>query len=376
MKVALLSDCYLPRLGGIEVQVHDLARHLVAAGHEVEAFTATPGTGDLRKGTEVIDGIPVHRLAIPLPMDLPVNPFAPVELHRRLRTGHFDVAHVHMGVVSPFSMDSVRVLLNTGIPIAVTWHCLLSYVTPVVAAMGFVRRWSKHGVALSAVSGVAAEPLHQMAGAHATVDALPNGIDVSRWVPGTPRAPDGTVRVVTAMRLTTRKRPVHLLRVIQQARQQAPGADIRLEVLGEGPLRGRMERWVAREDAADWVSLPGRLSRDELHRRYINSDLYISPAELESFGIAALEARTTGLPVVGPRRSGISEFITDGVNGLLSEDDDGMARAVACLAGNKDVRQQMRRHNETHEPEQSWPAVIERTLGEYERARRLRCQRG
>ena len=36
----MLTDCYLPRLGGIEVQVHDLATRLVAAGHEVEVFTA------------------------------------------------------------------------------------------------------------------------------------------------------------------------------------------------------------------------------------------------------------------------------------------------------------------------------------------------
>ncbi|HEY6741889.1 MAG TPA: glycosyltransferase family 1 protein, partial [Lapillicoccus sp.] len=44
MRVALLSDCYLPRLGGIEVQVHDLAATLTARGHHVEVFTATPGT--------------------------------------------------------------------------------------------------------------------------------------------------------------------------------------------------------------------------------------------------------------------------------------------------------------------------------------------
>ena len=43
MRVALLSDCYLPRLGGIEVQVHDLAHRLAAAGHDVEVVTATAG---------------------------------------------------------------------------------------------------------------------------------------------------------------------------------------------------------------------------------------------------------------------------------------------------------------------------------------------
>ena len=40
----MLTDCYLPRLGGIEVQVHDLSARLRAAGHEVEIFTATPGS--------------------------------------------------------------------------------------------------------------------------------------------------------------------------------------------------------------------------------------------------------------------------------------------------------------------------------------------
>lgn len=50
MKVALLSDCYLPRLGGIEVQVHDLAGQLRAHGHEVEVFTATPGSHGERHG--------------------------------------------------------------------------------------------------------------------------------------------------------------------------------------------------------------------------------------------------------------------------------------------------------------------------------------
>ena len=81
MKVALLSDCYLPRLGGIEVQVHDLAAQLTSRGHHVEVFTATPGTHGERHGaTEVVDGITVHRMALRLPWDLPVNPLAPLTL--------------------------------------------------------------------------------------------------------------------------------------------------------------------------------------------------------------------------------------------------------------------------------------------------------
>ena len=62
MKIALVSDCYLPRLGGIEVQVHDLAQRLVAQGHEVVAYTVTPAHREQHSGLEIVDGIPVHAI--------------------------------------------------------------------------------------------------------------------------------------------------------------------------------------------------------------------------------------------------------------------------------------------------------------------------
>ena len=157
MKVALLSDCYLPRLGGIEVQVHDLAARLRDRGHEVTVFTATPGPHGERGGVvDQVDGVPVHRLALRLPFELPVNPFAPPELRRRLAQGGYDVAHVHMGVVSPFAVDAARVTTGLGLPTTMTWHCMLGALEPALRAAGYVRAWAERGIAMNAVSGVAA----------------------------------------------------------------------------------------------------------------------------------------------------------------------------------------------------------------------------
>ena len=58
LKIALISDCYVPRLGGIEMQVHDLARQLQRAGHEVVVITTTGGP-------DVVDGVRVHRIDVP-----------------------------------------------------------------------------------------------------------------------------------------------------------------------------------------------------------------------------------------------------------------------------------------------------------------------
>lgn len=372
MKVALLSDCYLPRLGGIEVQVHDLATQLRARGHDVEVFTATPGTHGERHGfVEVVDGTTVHRMALRLPWELPVNPLAPPEVRRRLREGGFDVAHVHMGVVSPFATDMADAALAVGVPTAITWHCLVERSRPLFRLTGHARRWHRRGGVLSAVSRVTAESVRGIVGGNPEVAVLPNGIDVSHWEPPHPRVtpPGEPVRVVAAMRFAARKRPVAVLEVARKAREIVP-ADVpfTLDLMGEGPERRRLERYAAAHDMASWVRLPGRVSRDELRRRYWESDLYLTPARLEAFGIAALEARTAGLPVLARTGTGVADFVEDGVHGVLAPDDDALAEALAHLVVDTRLRATIARHSATTPPPQSWSAVLDLVEAEYQRA--------
>ena len=381
MKVALLSDCYLPRLGGIEVQVHDLAARLMGRGHEVVIFTATPGNQGERGGfVDKVDGVPVQRLALRLPFELPVNPLAPRLLGQRLAEGGFEVAHIHMGVVSPFAVDCARVTTRMGLPTAMTWHCMLGPLEPVFRAARHVRTWASRGVAMSAVSAVAAEPLQRIVGADSVVNVLSNGIDVDRWVIPAGQVPAreaaGGVRVVSAMRLAARKRPMALLRTIARVRALVPtDVDISLEILGEGPDRRRLERFVAAHGMGGWVHLPGRVPRDELRERFAAADIYVAPAPLESFGIAALEARTVGLPVVGRLGSGLQEFVKDGLNGYLAADDEAMAGAVARLVSDDELRGSMTAYNRGTPPEQSWGRILDVAEAEYHRAKALALQR-
>lgn len=372
MKVALLTDCYLPRLGGIEVQTHDLAAQLRARGHEVEVFTATPGDRGERHGfVEDVDGVPVHRMAIRLPWQLPVNPFAPPEVRRRLAAGGFEIAHVHMGVVSPFATDLAGVALGLGMPTAITWHCLMERSQPVFRALGHARRWGARGAALSAVSGVAAASVQAVVGRGAEVRVFPNGIDTALWRPPVRevRAPGTPVEVVAAMRFAARKRPLAVLEVAARARDLAGGArPMRLTLYGEGPERGRLERFAQRHDMADWVSLPGRVGRDALRERYWDSDVYLTPARLEAFGIAALEARTAGLPVVARLDTGVGDFVVDGVNGLLGADDEALSRGLARLLTDARLRDDIATHNRDVAPDQDWPSVAALAEDEYRRA--------
>lgn len=366
MKVALLSDCYPPRTGGIESQVSDLAAQLVKAGHEVEVFTATAGADGSSAGAiEQLGGVRVHRMSTPLTGGLPVNPFAPPEVRRRLAAGGFDVAHVHLGVVSPFAWDMADVTTDLGLPTALTWHCVLDRAARPLGPM--VRRWAQRGAVLSAVSGFAAEGVHRAAKGE-PVAVLPNGIDPGAWPVGGLRRVQRPVRVVTASRLAPRKRVGALLKIAARAQERlGPGA-MTLDVYGDGSLRPWLEARVDALGLGDVVALRGRVGRDDLARAWAGADVYLSPTRLEAFGIAALEARTVGLPVIARGDSGVREVVTDGVSGLLAADDAGLADVLVRLVADETLRSRITRHNTETLPAQTWDRVVGLAVAEYRRA--------
>ena len=143
---------------------------------------------------------------------------------------------------------------------------------------------------------------------------------------------------------------------------------MRLVLFGEGPERRRLERYLARHDMTGWADLPGRVSREELRQAYWASDVYLTPARLEAFGIAALEARTAGLPVGARRDTGVGDFVVDGVNGLLGDTDDDLARALARLLSDPGLRRKLADHNRAEPPPQEWSAVAALAEEEYRRA--------
>ena len=377
-RIVHVSDCYAPRTGGIESQVRDLARAQAARGDEVHVLTATRGT-DGEHGGRVQDdgGVLVHRLGMPVPFDLPVNPAAPPHMRRLLEELRPDVVHVHAGVVSPFAFDGARVALAAGVPVAVTWHCMLDGMVPTLRTVVRRTAWSTAPVALSAVSRAAAERVSDIF--RARVDVLPNGMDLDRWAPRVgavprqagPPAPQ-PLRCVATMRLAPRKRGPALVGLVEDALTQLPPGALRLDVLGDGPARSTMQRRITRRGMDDVVHLRGRVAREQVREAYDDAEVFVAPAVLEAFGIAALEARTAGLVVVARRGTGIEEFVEDERDGLLVSSDTGMARALVRLATDRDLLASLRGYATRHRPVFDWSFALAAGDDQYGRARVLR----
>jgi glycosyltransferase involved in cell wall biosynthesis len=196
----------------------------------------------------------------------------------------------------------------------VTVHSLWSGLGPFPTWAAAVSGMRSAPVTWTSVSEVAAREVGRRVPAYAQVHVLPDAVDVS------PRdrtpAPGGCVRLVSTMRIAARKRPLDLLRIFERV-QQAVRVPVSLTIVGDGQQRPRLERLVATRGLTDHVRITGRVEPTEVLELLSTSDVYVAPAVLESFGLAALEARAVGLPVVGRLGTGLTDFIEDEVEGLL-----------------------------------------------------------
>jgi glycosyltransferase involved in cell wall biosynthesis len=362
LRIGLVSDCYVPRLGGIEMQVHDLARHLQAAGHEVVVVTPTAGPA-------VMDGVRVHRIDVPLlPFDIPFTPRAFRLVAELLEREDVDVAHFHGGLASPLAYGAARAAQRGGVPTVVTVHCMWSYATPIFAGLDRIGHWSEWPAVISAVSDVAAQPIRRVAGPDHPVIVLPNGIDGAAWaVEPEPRDPS-VVTLVSVMRLAPRKRPLQLLKMIRRVVNRIGDTTLRVVIIGDGPERPQLEKFLRTNDLTEVVELVGRRSRDEIRTIFGRSDVFVAPANLESFGIAALEARCAGLPVVAKARTGIREFVDHGREGLLASTDSDMVEQLVRIVRDQELRRMIAKHNRETPSPVEWPEVVARNEVAYRAA--------
>jgi glycosyltransferase involved in cell wall biosynthesis len=361
MRIVHVTDCYLPRMGGIETQVADLVHHQSAAGHDVHVVTSTSQDAD-RNGQ-------VHRIQAGWIRETMLRSLRTLQTVGQLRP---DVVHCHNSVLSPLAVAVAGGASELGIPTAVTVHSLLPAVGPILPLSGHVLGVRGLRVAWSAVSEVAAGPVRRVVGRSAQVEVLPNAVDVGWWreAASSRRSPrTDEVRIVSVGRMAGRKRPLPLLRIMAEVRDLV-GSDVplRLVLVGDGPQLRQVARRVRDLGMSDWVDLPGQLSRREIRDVLAAADLYVAPARLESFGIAALEARAVGLPVVAKDRGGVGEFVTNGTDGILATTDDDMARALARLVESAPLRESIRAHNGAVAPAFAWGDALARTDQLYARA--------
>jgi glycosyltransferase involved in cell wall biosynthesis len=345
MRILHVTDVYRPRVGGIELFVEGLGLRQAAAGHEVTVLTPTrAGSSTGPADLEVV--------RVPLGGYVPLRTL-PVDLTS------YDVVHAHLSVVSVFTTRVAKAAARAGVPVVNTVHSMWNGREGWVRIVGAIATWDRLPQVWTSVSRNAAATIEQVLSPKTDVRVVPNAVDVDWWHAGLDdRSATPGVTFATVMRLAGRKRPLQLVDMLAQVRLEVPpSVPLRAVIVGDGPLEERTRARIAAL-GLDWVTLTGELSPERVRAVYRAADVYVAPSHQESFGIAALEARAAGLPVVAMRSGGVGEFVRDGVEGLLCSDDDEMTDALTRLAADAPTRHAMSSHNRAHAPRHDWSLTL------------------
>jgi phosphatidylinositol alpha-mannosyltransferase len=207
---------------------------------------------------------------------------------------------------------------------------------------------------------------------------IPNGIDVDVYRPGL--APirhlrDDNVNILFVGRLEKRKGLGDLLRAYRSMTSRVP--NVRLIVVGDGPLRGRVDSYVARHRLPN-VILAGYVP-DSVKPRYYNSaDIFCAPATgSESFGIVLLEALASGLPVVATEVPGYMSVLEPGKDSLTVPPKNWreLAASLVILARDVDLRRRLADYAQHKARRYSWETISAEVIDVYNDARKALATR-
>lgn len=163
---------------------------------------------------------------------------------------------------------------------------------------------------------------------------IPNGTVIPDHVPQGKENGNHPFTIGSAGRLFPVKDYPLLVDIAADVNRQA--GDVRFELAGDGPERGKLLEQIKKNGLQEVFQLRGFM--EDISDFYEELDLYINTSLHEGSPMSVLEAMSHGLPVIAPTGGGISEIVRDGVDGFLVEGRDPKRFAEKCLAVYRDRR--------------------------------------
>ena len=329
--VTHVGKFYPPHMGGIETHLQTLSTGL-SRSMRLNVIVANEASF-LRK--EIIDGISVTRLAnLKTIRSMPICP----RLAATLRSLRSDIVHLHFP--NPATLLAYLASGRRG-PLVVTWHSDIVRQKLLSRALIPLHRWFVRNASLCIATSpnyIASSPILSVSRAHCRV--VPYGIPLERFVPPFDQTAEvrrryGPRIVLAVGRLIYYKGFEYLLRAMQQVKAN-------LVLIGEGPLRPRLECIADEMGIRQRVFFAGELDNSKLAPFYHAADAFVLPSveRTEAFGIVQLEAMACGKPVVNTNlASGVPFVSIDGITGITvpPREPSLLAQAITRLLDNPNL---------------------------------------
>lgn len=369
MKVGLVSPYDFATAGGVNDHVRHLAVQLQKLGHETRVF------GPASRADVGVERARFYRIGTPIA--IPANDSVAritLSFHLANRVAEimarerFDVLHFHEPLMPALPMTMLR--MSTAANVG-TFHAFARSNVGYFYGRPFLQPYLAHLHSAIAVS----EPAREFVTRYFDefpVRVIPNGIDLDVYRPGL--APirhlrDENVNILFVGRLEKRKGLGDLLRAFRALSARVP--NVRLIIVGDGPLHGRVESYVSRHRLGN-VILAGYVP-DSVKPRYYNSaDIFCAPATgAESFGIVLLEALASGLPVVATEVPGYMSVLEPGRDSITVPPKNWreLSASLVILARDAELRRRLADYALQKARRYSWDVVAAEVVDVYIQAR-------
>lgn len=364
MRIALVTENFLPKLDGVTRTLAMLLEHLHAHGHA--ALVLGPKGAPRRYAGARIYGAP----GAPLPFYPELRALLPSPgLERRLARFHPDIVHV----VDPMLLGAMGIVWaqRLGVPLISSYHTnLAAYCSYFRLGMLETPMWAYrrmlHNACDATLCPSPSTARHLRNQSFERVGLWQRGVDAALFHPAR-RSPAWRQRMAGSD-----ERPIALyvgrlsheknLTILTEAWNALRGRDAHLVIVGDGPARSDLEEALRGSS----VTFTGYLQGEALAEAYASSDLFVFPSRTETFGQVVLEAMASGLAVLGFDADGVRDLVRDGETGRLAQDDT-FTQEFLTLMDTPQLRSQMGLRAREAAEQRTWASVMDGLLCDYER---------
>jgi N-acetyl-alpha-D-glucosaminyl L-malate synthase BshA len=333
MKIGI--TCY-PTYGGSGALATELGIALAARGHEVHFITYQQPF----RLPNFLPRVYFHEVAVnryPLFEFPPYDLALAVRMHEVVRDQGLEVLHCHYAIPHATSAFLAREMLRVNggdVKVVTTLHGTDITIVGQDPSFHAITKFSiERSDRITAVSEfLRRETIATFGCTGCAVEVIPNFVDPSVYDraahphAATLFAPPDTPVLMHISNFRPVKNVVDVVRVFARVRAELPSV---LVMVGDGPDRVKAEHEARALGVDRDVQFLGKI--DAVAPLLARADLFLLPSKSESFGLSALEALASGVPVVGSRAGGLPEVIDEGRTGVLCPVGDVDAMAAASL---------------------------------------------
>ena len=355
MKIAIVSGIYFPDPGGAQIQTHNFANKLVELGHEVDSYIFNPTDIKINNYSIIV----INKLLSSLVffceyyLNLDLTFLLEIYLKKIIDKKKYNIWHFNF--VNFKSLIIINVLKKLNQKVIVTFQGVDIQIDETINyGYRLNKKYNEYLIKTSRkvdlflnISKTIFNDIQKIGIDEQKIIFLPNTVDtqkIKNIYNLRKKIPTKKLKLITIARYAEKKKGYDLVPIISQKLLEN-NIDFSWTIIGQNTNKLFNNEFVNKNKIFFKV-FDNINNEDEKYfphssviDRYINSDLYVNLARIESFGITFIEAMASGLPIISFNTKGANEIITNNYNGYIIDfnDIDNFVKKIKDIYANKQM---------------------------------------